>query len=257
MALPEAFVALTPARAQARAPLNPVTKLALLLPLLAALPVAPVWALAMIGAACVATGLAVGIGRPMLRRLAVLLLPVALALGIIHGMILPNGPAAPFGPLTIRPDGIAYAALLWSRLFALLAAGLLIVLTTPAQAIADALEDKGVPAPVAFLLTAPLAMAGTIGAEAAAMRDALQLRGVTVRGGPIRRLRALAMIVMPLVRIQLVEAGPRARALEGRGFGALRRRTLLDPPPDSRAQVALRWAMLALAIALAALALLR
>lgn len=256
MALPEAFVALT-AGGTARAPLNPVTKLALLLPLLAALPIAPAWALGAVGAGCVAAGLALGIGRTMLRRLAILLLPVALALGVIHGMILPNGPAATLGPLTVRPDGATYAALLWSRLFALLAAGLLIVLTTPAQAIADALEDKGVPAPAAFLLTAPLAMAGTIAAEAAAMRDALQVRGVTLRGGPIRRLRALALIVMPLVRIQLVEAGPRARALEGRGFGALRRRTLLDPPADSRAQAALRWAMLALAVALIGAALVR
>ena len=107
MAFPEAFVALI-AGGPARAPLNPVTKLALLLPLLAALPVAPAWALGTVGAGCVAAGLALGIGRTMLRRLAVLLLPVALALGIIHGMILPNG-----------------------------AAGLLIVLTTPAQAIAS------------------------------------------------------------------------------------------------------------------------
>ena len=54
-----------------------------------------------------------------------------------------------------------------------------------------------------------------------------------------------------------LEAGPRARALEGRGFGALRRRTLLDPPADSRAQAALRWAMLALAVALIGAALVR
>lgn len=88
------------------------------------------------------------------------------------------------------------------------------------------------------------------------MREALQVRGVTVRGGQVCQLRALALIVMPLVRMQLIEAAPRARSLEGRGFGALRRRTLLEPPPDDRAQAGLRWLSLALAVGLLGLAVL-
>lgn len=239
------------------APLNPVTKLALLAPVIAALPLAPAPVLAGIGAACLAAGVACGVGRTMLARLALLLAPLALALGVIHGLILPNGPGVAVGPLTLRPSGLARAGLLWARLFALSAAGLLVVTTTPIQALADALEDKGMPAPMAFLLTAPLALAATIADEAAALRDALQVRGVSVRGGPVGRLRALALIVMPLVRAQLVEAAPRARALEGRGFGAARRRTLLEPPADSRAQAASRRTATALAALLLAWTLLR
>lgn len=223
---------------------NPLTKLALLLPVLAALPFAPAWALAAVGAAGVAAAFAAGVGGAVLRRLLLLLSPLALALVAIHGVLLPQGEGVPLGPLHYYPQGLARAALVLSRLFAVIPVALLAVMTTPAAAFADALEAAGVSAALAFLLTAPLAMTEAIALEGQALRDALQLRGVAVRGGPLRQVRALMQIVTPLVRAQLIDAGPRARALEARGFGALPRRSLLEPPPDSPAQRRLRWLLL-------------
>lgn len=231
---------------------NPLTKLAALLPVLAALPVAPAWVLAGIGALCLGIAAQAGIARPVLRRSLLLLVPVALALVAIHGFLLPHGPAQPLGGLTFYPQGLDRAALFLARLTALVPAALLLVMTTPVADLADALEQGGMPAAPAYLLTAPLALAETLAADAEVLRDALQLRGVTVRGNPLRQLLALARIVTPLVRGQLIEAGPRARALELRGFGALPRRSLLQPPADSPRQRLLRR----LALAVAALVLL-
>lgn len=74
------------------------------------------------------------------------------------------------------------AALVLSRLFAVVPLALLAVVTTPAAAFADALEAAGVSAALAFLLTALLAMTEAIALEGQALRDALQLRGVAVAG---------------------------------------------------------------------------
>ena len=220
---------------------NPLTKLALLLPVLAALPVAPAGVLAGIGALCLVLAAQAGIARPLLRRSLLLLVPVAVALVVIHGFLLPHGPARPLGWLMLYPDGLDRATLFLARLAALVPAALLLVMTTPVADLADALEHKGMSAAPAYLLTAPLALAETLASEAEILRDAMQLRGSTMRGGPLRQLAALARIVTPLVRGQLIEAGPRARALELRGFGARRRRSLLEPPADSPRQAALRW----------------
>ncbi|MFC5386312.1 energy-coupling factor transporter transmembrane component T family protein [Aquamicrobium segne] len=191
---------------------NPVTKLVLLLPALAFLVVAPAWLLAVAGCAVWAAGAGAGIGVSMARRLLLVLLPIGVGLFAVHGVLLPSGTALAVGPLEIYPDGVARASLIFARLFLALAVGLVIVMTTRLADLADALEAKGVPSALSFLMTAPLAMAETVAAEGRALKEALQVRGVGMRGGPLKQLRAMSFIVMPLVRNQLTYAGPRARA---------------------------------------------
>ncbi len=222
--------------------LHPVTRLMLAAPVVALLPVAGPWPLAGATLGFLGWGFASGIGGVMVRRMAVVLLPVALALAVVHGLLIARGPGVPLGPLTLYPEGLARAGMILLRLAALLSAGLLIVISTPPGTLADGLEDKGLPPGAAYLLTAPLSLAEGLAQEAAALRDALQVRGLPFAGNPFRRLRVLWHLVIALVRVQLVEAAPRAQALEARGFRALPRRALLSPPADTPAQARLRLA---------------
>ncbi len=230
--------------------LHPVTRLAMILPVLAMLPFAGVLPLAVVALAFLVWGMAAGIGGPMARRMALVLLPVALALAAVHGFLLPRGTgiATGFREVFLYPEGLAHGGLILARLAALLAAGLLVVTATPPGALADGLEDKGLPPAAAYLLTAPLGLAQSLALEAGVIRDALQVRGMPLAGSPLARLRVVGAITLALVRVQLLEAAPRALALEARGFRALPRRSLLEPPADSVVQARARWGFVALSV---------
>src|SRR5437899_1721715 len=80
--------------------------------------------------------------------------------------------------------------------------------------------------------------------------------GLSPRGSPLAKLRALRALALPLVLSALHEVDERALALETRGMvgvGKRARRTPLAPPPDSRRQRAMRWGMLAVAVVALAL----
>lgn len=226
---------------------NPLTKLALILPVAAMLPLWPAPVLLAVAALAVAAGFAAGIGPALLRRLLLLMAPIAIALGVVHGLLIARGPAAVLGPLTWYPEGIAQAALIFARLAALLGTSLLVVMTTRPGDIAKALDGAGLPPSVSYVLTAPLQLVDSIANEARAISDALQVRGLSSRSGLRARMRLLAALVGPLVRGMLTDTPARAQALDGRGFRAHPRRSVLAPVHDSPAQRRTRWGLVALA----------
>lgn len=234
---------------------GPLTKLAFVLLAASMLPLWP--APVLLGAAALAlvAGMLSGIGSAMMRRLALLLVPVALALIAVHGFLLESGPARAVGPLDYYPQGLARGLTYFARIALLLSTSLLAVMTTRIGDLARALDQKGLPAAIAYLLTAPLNLIDIIAIEAAAIRDSLQVRGLSARTGLFARARLLAALLAPLVRGLIAEAGTRAEALDGRGFRALPRRSLLEPLTESRTEAALRTTVVLLAAAqLAALA---
>lgn len=235
---------------------EPLTKLALIVLAASMLPLWPAPVLLGAAALAVAAGMFSGIGGPLMRRLALLLAPVALALIAVHGFLLENGPPRAFGPLEYYPQGLARGLGYFARIALLLSVSLLAVMTTRIGDLARALDDKGLPAALAYLLTAPLNLIESIALEAGAIRDSLQVRGLAASQGFAARARLLAALIGPLVRNLIAEAGPRAEALDGRGFRALPRRSLAQPIQTSRPEAALRLGLLLLAAAqLAALAL--
>ena len=226
---------------------NPLTKLALILPVTAMLPLWPAAVLLTTAALAVAAGFASGIGPALLRRLLLLMAPIGVALGVVHGLLIERGPAALLGPVSWYPEGIGYAALIFARLAALLGTSLLVVMTTRAGDIAKALDEAGLPPSVSYLLTAPLQLVDSVADEARAIRDALQVRGLAARSGLRARMRLLAALTGPLVRGMLTDTTARAQALDGRGFRAHPRRSVLLPAHDSPLQRRARWGLVALA----------
>ena len=136
-----------------------------------------------------------------------------------------NGPAA-WGRSTIIRRGWRARADLFRALL-LLSVSLLVVMTTRERP--RALDNGAAARALSHLLTAPLNLIDGIADEAAAIRDSLQVRGLSARSGLAARVRLLGAMLAPLVRDMIAEAGTRAEALDARGFRAPPRRSLLDP----------------------------
>ena len=228
--------------------LNPLTKFAMLLPVLATLPSGNIGLVLLPGLFFIAFAGSVTMAGPLLWRMGLILLPVAVSVFAIHGLLVRNGAALSLGPVSVYPAGVALAALILARLFVLAAAALTIVMTTKLGDLADALEDKGVPIELCFLLTAPLFFADALEADTSDLGEALQVRGVDPQGNLLQRSMSLALTVLPLLRLLLLESGQRARGLDARGFRALPRRTRVEAPADGKAESRLRWALLAAAL---------
>lgn len=227
---------------------NPLTRLALVAAVAAMLPLWPAGVLLVALAAVMAAGRMLGIGRALVWRLLVLMAPLGLALAVVHGLLIARGPVAGCGPIACYPEGLAHALLVFARLVLLLAICLVFVMTTRPSDLARALDGAGVPPALSYLLTAPLALVGTVADEARQLRDSLQLRGLAPRGGIGTRIRMLAAMANPLIRGLIAEAPARAEALEMRGFRAVPRRGLIDPLLDTPAEIWLRRGLLALAL---------
>lgn len=228
---------------------GPLTKLALLALAATMLPLWPAPVLLAAAALVWLAGALNRIGWAMGRRLGLLLGPVALALVLVHGFMLANGAPQPLGPLDYYPQGLARALTYFSRIALLLSVSLLVVMTTRVNDLARALDQKRLPPEVSYLLTAPLNLVDGIADEAAAIRDSLQVRGLSARSGLRARLRLLGAMLAPMVRGMISDAGTRAEALDMRGFRALPGRTLLEPLTETRAEAMLRKGLLAASLA--------
>ncbi len=227
---------------------NPLTKLAFVGVAIAMLPAWGPGILFAAAALAAVAGLVSGLGRALILRLAVLLVPVGVALILVHGLLIERGGASPLGPVAYYPDGLLYGLRVLSRLTLLLSVTLLFVMTTRTADLARALDGARFPAAIAYLLTAPLALLDLLADEAKAIRESLQVRGLSARGGIVSRARVLVALCTPLVHGLIIDISARAQALDGRGFRAYPSRTLLTAPQDAPFEPALRWALLAFAV---------
>jgi len=219
----------------ARRELNPATKLVAALAAAALGLASPAWGAGLI---VVATVVAAAKAR-RLRALAVVflaLLPIQLSTLVINALF-PAGGNRAFG---------LEAAL---RLLAVALPPSLLFLTTPADRLLADLERRGLPPGAAFVVAAALGAVPGMRDRAQRVGAALRARGLDTDGGVAGRLRGLVPLGAAMVQGTLAEVEDRTLALEARGFRSARRRTILRPPPDSRAQQALRGGLLVVALA--------
>lgn len=131
------------------------------------------------------------------------------------------------GPLRITTDG-AWAAILYTLRFALLVAtGALLSITTTPTALTDAFDAAlsplarlGAPAHEwAMVLSLALRFVPVLADDASAVIDAQRARGASFdEGGPIRRIRALVPVLVPLFAGSLRHADGLSRALDARCY---------------------------------------
>ena len=142
------------------------------------------------------------------------------------------------GPLHLSWSGLELAAYLSVRLAVLVLVGTILTLTTPPMALTDGLVWLGRPlrrlgAPtheMALIVTIALRFIPTLLSEAETIMRAQRARGVDFRsGGPIRRVRALQPILVPLFIVSFRRADDLALAMEARCYRPGVARTRLYP----------------------------
>lgn len=181
-----------------------------------------------------------------LRNLSVLLatlvlaIPMSLSMALIH---------VPFGDEVVAPlvtaDGLLVAAELSMRFIALISVFLACVSAITVPELVKAVQGHPwLGSRVAYVIGSSVQLLPKGREALAAVRDANQLRGRSVRG-PIRSLKYLAL---PLITRLLSTGAARAIPLEVAGMDRRGPRTVLRPAVDPPHERVLRWFLPLLAI---------
>lgn len=229
---------------------NPLTKLTGVLFVVVTVFLLPWPALWLLSAAVLAAAFSLTIGRVVLFRYLALSLPFTIAVFVFHGLIVQKSDAVKLvGWLHYSQEGVIHAAVIGGRISLMLIASLLFVTTTAAPTLLKSFDAARWPPALSFLLASPLLLLDQFTARAKSISDAQQVRGLHVNGSIRARLRALTMLLVPLLTSALADAHERAHVLTARGFRALPYRTVLEPPHDTLLQRGFRLLLLALLVA--------
>jgi energy-coupling factor transport system permease protein len=187
-----------------------------------------------------------------LHRLLLLLLPFLISLLLVQGFFFPHAQEMlwQLGPLALKAEGLRFALKIIGRLFLIIGASLLLLLTTTPPDLALALTEAGLPREIAYLFTTALQLLPRMHARSEAILNAQRARGLRTEGSLLLRLRALLPLAGPLIGSALLETDERALALEARAFRAPGPKTSLRTLPDSSAQRLARWLLVISAAAL-------
>ncbi len=175
--------------------------------------------------------------KAFLAILFAVLGPVSVSLFVVHGLFHPGATGVAVGPLWVRPEGLSFAVRTIVRLAVISGAVLLATLDVPPGRILRDLVDRGVPPALAYGLVATVRFVPETRARAQRIIAAQQTRGLALNGNPVRRIRALGVLVRPLLLSALAEAEARSVTLELRGFWVRPRRALAE----TRTERLIRW----------------
>lgn len=171
--------------------------------------------------------------------------PFAVSVFLIQGLFWSGGtPLVHLGPLSLKREGLLFATQATGRILAVIGSFLLLSLTTRPDALMLALDQRGAPKALTYIVLATLQIAPRFQAKASAILDAQRARGLETEGGLVRRVRALLPLVVPLVLGSIIDIEERAMALDARAFSRAGLKTSLLILPDSNAQRAARILLL-------------
>jgi energy-coupling factor transport system permease protein len=188
---------------------------------------------------------------PLLRALWPIVLPFAISLFLIQGLFWSGGtPILELGPLSLKREGLLFAARSSGRILLIVSSFLLLSLTTRPDALMLSLAQRGIPKSLTYIILATLQLVPRFQEKAATILDAQRARGLETEGPLLQRARAFLPMIKPLVLGSIVDIEERTIALEARAFGRSGTKTSLLTLPDSTAQTLLRWLLLLAAVAL-------
>ncbi|KPL88602.1 energy-coupling factor transporter transmembrane component T family protein [Ardenticatena maritima] len=190
--------------------------------------------------------------RTWARRLLLISAPFLLSMFLINGFLWPNTTNVlwEWGLLRLSADGLAFSAVIATRLVLAVAAFLLLFLTTHPADFVLGLEQLGLSHELAYLLLAVLSLLPRMYDRLQTIMMAQQARGLQTSGTLIQRMRALLPLFGPLVISALQDVEERAMALEARAFRAPTPKTTIRTLHDTSAQRIARWGMVLAALLL-------
>jgi energy-coupling factor transport system permease protein len=227
--------------------LHPVTKLALAAFMLSAGLLLPgVWLTYLFLGAVLFPIAATGqVLRPLLRAIGPVVVPFALSVFIIQGVIRAGGtPIAALGPLSLKREGLLFAFASVGRLSVVVGAFMLFALTTRPDVLMIGLTQRGTPPALAYIVVATIQLVPRLRQRAAAILEAQQARGLETGGSLLRRARALMPLMTPLVLSSLVDVEERALAIEARAFNHPGKKTSLIEVSEAAGERPARWLLL-------------
>ena len=183
---------------------------------------------------------------PLWRALWRTLLPLALFMGVIHGLFNPANQTTliAFGNTIVYREGIQFTFTVLLQLSAVLSASLLFAFCTHPADLISVVSQAGWPPALAYLLGSPLLLLPTMRERARTIQAAQQSRGLETHGRLIQRFRAVLPLIAPLILGAIVEIEQRAIALEIRSFNSPGKKTSWRKVTDSAVQRIIRWAMM-------------
>jgi energy-coupling factor transport system permease protein len=188
--------------------------------------------------------------RPLLGGSIKAVLPFAISLFLIQGFFWTEGTAVlQLGPLSLKREGLLFAAASAGRILIIVSSFLLVTLTTRPDALMIALSQAGVPSSVAYIILSTIQIIPRFQSKANTILDAQQSRGLETTGRFLTRVRALLPLIQPLILGSIIDIEERAIALEARAFGRSGPKSNLLIVPDSAGQRLLRWLLLLAAVA--------
>lgn len=190
-----------------------------------------------------------GIARPLWSALWKLVLPFAISMFVIQGLFWSGGiPVASLGPLSLKAEGLIFATTITGRLLAIMGSFLLFSLSTPPDDLMIALEERGAPNSITYIILSTIQLVPGLQTRAAKIRDAQMARGLETGGNILQRLRSLQPLVEPLVLGSIIDVDERAIALEARAFSRDLPKTFFRGVADRRWEQLLRIMLLVVAV---------
>ncbi|MCG8615507.1 MAG: energy-coupling factor transporter transmembrane protein EcfT [Desulfobacterales bacterium] len=203
--------------------------------------------LLLINLGCLLTG---GIFKPAFKFLWKTMLPLAVFMVPIHGILYPENHTVILSLpwFSVYNEGLLFALNTLLQLSIVLIASLIFVFTThPADLISTISQTAGSPT-LAYLIGSPLLLLPAMRERITAIQSAQRSRGLETQGSLLKRCFGLFPLLIPLVLGSLIEIEQRSIALELRGFKSGHPKTYLRTVPDSTAQKRGRQLMLAVTI---------
>jgi energy-coupling factor transport system permease protein len=177
-------------------------------------------------------------------------LPFAISVFLIQGLFWTNGtPVIYIGPLSLKAEGLLFAVQSTGRILVVVGSVLLLSLTTRPDALMIALDQRGAPKALTYIVLATIQIAPRFQAKAHTILDAQRARGLETQGGIVHRVRALVPLVVPLVLGSIIDIEERAMALDARAFSRRGQKTSLLVLHDSGAQRVVRIVLVLGAVA--------
>ncbi|MBL8062499.1 MAG: energy-coupling factor transporter transmembrane protein EcfT [Anaerolineales bacterium] len=150
--------------------------------------------------------------------------------------------------LDITSESLMFAFRNAMRVFVMVSAFTLFLVTTHPSELMSDLTRRGLPGQFAYVIISTLQILPQMQAKAQTIISAQRSRGLDTESSFFKRAGSLIPLIGPLVFGSLVEVEERAIAIEARGFTSRHVKTSLHEIPDSAFDQFLRWALLALII---------
>jgi energy-coupling factor transport system permease protein len=232
--------------------LNPFTKLTLVFSLiLCGLTGTGLWTASMlIGVVLIPLALASKLLREYLVVALKLILPTAGFMFIMQSIFIPGGTTEIFRIwiFSIELETVQKSYLIASRIFLVISAFSLLLLTTHPSELMSDLTRRGLPGQFAYVIISTLQIIPQMQAKAQTILSAQRSRGLDTESTFIKRVGSLLPLVGPLVFGSLVEVEERAIAIEARGFTSTHKKTSLHEIPDTKTDKNIRWILVALVV---------